>query len=51
MLEALKSKIIQPEQLVTHYSKLSDIEHAYDLFRNATDHKAIKLLIENDITE
>jgi len=51
LLEALKSKIIQPEQLVTHYSKLSDIENAYDLFRNATDHKAIKLLIENDITE
>lgn len=50
LLEALKSKIIQPEQLVTHYSKLSDIENAYDLFRNATDHKAIKLLIENDIT-
>ena len=51
LLEALKSKIIQPEQLVTHYSKLSDIEHTYDLFRNATDHKAIKLLIENDIIE
>lgn len=51
LLEALKSKIIQPEQLVTHYSKLSDIDNAYDLFRNATDHKAIKLLIENDITE
>lgn len=51
LLEALKSKIIQPEQLMTHYSKLSDIEHACDLFRNATDHKAIKLLIENDITE
>ena len=51
LLEALKSKIIQPEQLVTHYSKLSEIENAYDLFRNATDHKAIKLLIENDITE
>ena len=50
LLEALKSKIIQPEQLVTHYSKLSDIENAYDLFRNATDHKAIKLIIENDIT-
>ena len=50
LLEALKSKIIQPEQLVTHYSKLSDIENAYELFRNATDHKAIKLLIENDIT-
>ena len=26
LLEALKSKIIQPEQLVTHYSKLSEIE-------------------------
>ena len=51
LLEALKSKIIQPEQLVTHYSKLSEIENAYDLFRNATDHKAIKLLIENDITK
>lgn len=50
LLEALKSKIIQPEQLVTHYSKLSEIESAYDLFRNATDHKAIKLIIENDIT-
>ena len=41
LLEALKSKIIQPEQLVTHYSKLSEIESAYDLFRNATDHKAV----------
>lgn len=50
LLEALKSKIIQPEQLVTHYSKLSEIECAYDLFRNATNHKAIKLIIENDIT-
>ncbi|MET8877409.1 FoF1 ATP synthase subunit a, partial [Nocardia sp. NPDC004604] len=27
-LFALKSKIIQPEQLVTHYSKLSDIDNA-----------------------
>lgn len=51
LLEALTTKVIEPEKLVTHYSKLSEIENAYDLFRNATDHKAIKLLIENDITQ
>ena len=47
LLEALTTKVIEPEKLVTHYSKLSEIENAYDLFRNATD----KLLIENDITQ
>lgn len=50
LIEALKSKIISPEKLVTHYGKLSEIENAYNLFKNAADHKAIKLIIENDLS-
>ena len=51
LLKALESHKIEPEKLVTHYFKLSEIEKAYEVFSQAADHHAIKVIIENDISE
>ena len=51
LLKALESHKIEPEKLVTHYFKLSEIERAYEVFSKAADHHAIKVIIENDISE
>ena len=48
LLKALESHKIEPEKLVTHYFKLSEIEKAYEVFSQAADHHAIKVIIEND---
>ncbi|MBS4750918.1 zinc-dependent alcohol dehydrogenase family protein [Carnobacteriaceae bacterium zg-ZUI78] len=50
LLQALAANKIQPEKLVTHYFKLSEIEEAYEIFGKASEHNAIKVIIENDIT-
>ena len=51
LLKALESHKIEPEKLVTHYFKLSEIEKAYEVFGKAADQHAIKVIIENDISE
>lgn len=51
LLKALESHKIEPEKLVTHYFKLSEIEKAYEVFSKAANHHAIKVIIENDISE
>ena len=51
LLKLQKSHKIEPEKLVTHYFKLSEIEKAYEVFGKAADHHAIKVIIENDISE
>ena len=51
LLKALESHKIEPEKLVTHYFKLSEIEKAYEVFSKAAEHHAIKVIIENDISE
>lgn len=50
LLKALESHKIEPEKLVTHYYKLSEIEQAYQVFSQAAEHQAIKVIIENDIS-
>ena len=50
LLQALEAQKIHPEELVTHYFKLSQIEEAYDVFRDASKNNAIKVLIENDLS-
>lgn len=50
LLNVLKSGKIDATQIVTHHFKLSEIEHAYDIFKNAGENKALKVIIENDIT-
>lgn len=50
LLKALETRKIEPEKLVTHYFKLSEIEEAYKVFSKAADHHAIKVIIENDLS-
>lgn len=50
LLNVLKSGKIDATQLVTHHFKLSEIEKAYDVFKNAEANKSLKVIIENDIT-
>jgi alcohol dehydrogenase len=46
LLDALRSKKIDPKLLITHRFKLDDILEAYKTFANAADSKALKVLIE-----
>ncbi|TWT10349.1 zinc-dependent alcohol dehydrogenase family protein [Streptococcus sp. sy004] len=50
LLNVVKSGKIDAGQLVTHHFKLSEIEKAYEVFKNAGKNEALKVIIENDIT-
>lgn len=50
LLNVLKSGKIDATQLVTHHFKLSEVEKAYDVFKNAEANKSLKVIIENDIS-
>lgn len=50
LLNVVKSGKIDPTQMVTHHFKLSEIEKAYDIFKNAGPNNALKVIIENDIS-
>lgn len=51
LLDVLKSGKIDASKLVTHHFKLSEVEEAYRVFKNAEEHHTLKVIIENDITE
>ena len=38
-------------KLITHHFKLSEVEKAYDVFKHAGENNALKVIIENDISE
>ena len=38
-------------KLITHHFKLSEVEKAYDVFKHAGENHALKVIIENDISE
>ena len=38
-------------KLTTHHFKLSEVEKAYDVFKHAGENHALKVIIENDISE
>ncbi|MEO8998458.1 MAG: zinc-dependent alcohol dehydrogenase family protein [Rhodanobacter sp.] len=46
LLDAVRSKKIDPKLLITHRFKLDDILEAYKTFANAAESKALKVLIE-----
>ncbi|WP_303973848.1 zinc-dependent alcohol dehydrogenase family protein [Streptococcus merionis] len=50
LLNVLKSGKIDATQLVTHHFKLSEIDKAYEVFKNAGENNALKVIIENDIS-
>lgn len=48
LLKTVKSGKLKPEQLVTHRFTFDDIEKAYDVFSNAAQNKALKVIISNE---
>lgn len=50
LLNVLKSGKIDATKMVTHHFKLSEVEKAYEVFKNAGRNNALKVIIENDIT-
>ncbi len=46
LLKVVLSGKIDPKKLITHHFKLDDIMHAYDVFGNASNEKAMKVIIE-----
>lgn len=50
LLKTVQSKKIDPTRLITHRFKLSGIMDAYETFGHAAATKALKVIIENDIS-
>jgi alcohol dehydrogenase len=48
LLETVKAKKLDPQQLITHHFKLSDIISAYDTFGNAAKEKALKVILTSE---
>ena len=51
LLATVKGNKLNPRQLISHHLGLSEMNHAYDVFTNAANHQALKVLITNDITQ
>ncbi len=47
LLKTVTSGKIKPEQLITHHFKLDEIMHAYEVFDNAAEEKALKIILTN----
>ncbi|TXD94418.1 zinc-dependent alcohol dehydrogenase family protein [Gillisia hiemivivida] len=47
LLKTVTSKKIQPEKLITHHFKLDEIMRAYEVFGNASEEKALKIILTN----
>jgi alcohol dehydrogenase len=48
LLKTVQSKKLNPNQLITHHFKLSDIMNAYDTFGHADREKALKVILTNE---
>lgn len=48
LLKIVLSGKLQPEKLITHRFKLSEIMKAYDTFGNASEEKALKVILTNE---
>lgn len=47
LMKTVGSGTLEPDQLITHHFKLSEIMKAYDVFGNASKEKALKVILEN----
>ncbi len=50
LMDRVMSGAINPKLLINQAFKLSEMERAYEVFGNASKYKALKVLIENDIS-
>ncbi|MDR3716396.1 MAG: zinc-dependent alcohol dehydrogenase family protein [Puia sp.] len=48
LLKTVQSKKLDPQRLITHRFKLSDIVRAYDTFQHADREKALKVILTNE---
>lgn len=48
LLKTVESGKLQPEQLITHRYTFQEFPQAYEIFSNAADSKAMKVIITND---
>lgn len=48
LLKTVLSGKLQPEKLITHRFKLNEIMKAYDTFGNASEEKALKVILSNE---
>jgi alcohol dehydrogenase len=49
-MDAVQSGRIHPERLISHRLTLGEAEKAYAIFGNAAEHRALKVLIHNDLS-
>lgn len=47
LMKTVGSGKLEPDQLITHRFKLNEIMKAYDTFGNASEEKALKIILEN----
>ncbi len=47
LLKTVQSGKIRPEELITHHFQLDEIIKAYDVFGNAAEEKALKIILTN----
>jgi alcohol dehydrogenase len=47
LLKTVVSRKLEPEQLITHHFTLNDVMKAYDTFADATNQRALKVIITN----
>jgi alcohol dehydrogenase len=47
LLKTVVSGKIKPEDLITHRFKLDEIIKAYEVFGNAAEEKALKIILSN----
>lgn len=47
LIKATSSGKLPLEKMITHHFKLEEIEHAYQVFLNAADEKAMKIILSN----
>ncbi len=48
LLKTVQSKKLEPNKLITHHFKLSDIAKAYETFGHADKEKALKVILTNE---
>lgn len=49
LMQAVNDKRLNPNKLITHRLKLSQVMEGYDIFRNAAQHQALKVVLTNDL--
>lgn len=48
LFKSVQSRKLEPKKLITHHFKLGDIVRAYDVFGNAAQEQALKVILENE---